>query len=672
VQSADLTPRTFSLRQGLAHFLDWERDAFDVGPDDRVAQLIHLSFDPMLRDIFLPLTRGATLCIPQPEDEADGEHLLAWLQRERITIAHAVPSLARWWLKTAPAHGTSSLRWTLFAGEPLSGALVRQWRAAFAPNGGVANLYGPTETTLAKCAYRVPLDAHDGLLPVGYPLPQTQALVVSRDGMLCGIGEPGEVVLRTPFRAHGYLDSEPFPEHYRTGDVGRYLPDGALELIGRIDDQLKIRGVRIDANEIAAVLLSHPGVSECFVTAREVDGEKRLVAYVVATPVCAHDHDRALLAHAAERLPDFMVPSSIVWLPAMPLTRNGKLDRRALPDPISRTADARIAPRNAAEVALARLWCEVLGIDTVGMRDDFFDLGGHSLSALRLIARIAAELHVKLPAAAVFRHRTIEDLALALRGDLAWSPLVPFRVTGSHPPLFCVHPQGGLALGYLDLARALGDDQPFYGLQAVGMEAGQEPLDSVEAMAALYIDAVAEVAVDGPILLAGYSYGGRIAYEMAQQLRRAGKDIALLALLDSASPATEHAIEEIDDATLLMNMMPELGPVDRDAQLDAVVAHALERGLVPADFDVDALRRFLRVYKNNIAAGARYRLAPYDGRVTLLQTEARTGWEALARRDLDVYDIHATHLTLLQPPAVAAVAERLRERITNITTRSET
>jgi non-ribosomal peptide synthetase component F/thioesterase domain-containing protein len=659
------TPKgVLGSHQGLAHFLAWEGDTFEVGVDDRVSQLIHLSFDPMLRDIFLPLMRGATLCIPEPEEEADGERLLVWLRRERITIAHAVPSLARWWMKTAPSRGTSSLRWTLFAGEPLTGALVQQWRDAFAPNGSVANLYGPTETTLAKCAYRVPLDAPDGLLPVGDPLPQTQALVVARDGALCGIGEPGEVVLRTPFRAHGYITSEgvrdPGEHGYRTGDVGRYLPDGTLELIGRVDDQLKIRGVRIDANEIAAVLLSHPDVSECFVTARELEGEKRLIAYVVFRGPTALD--RSLLAHAGERLPAFMVPSSIVVLPSMPLTRNGKLDRRALPDPAPQI-DIRITPRNATEVVMARLWREVLGIDTVGMRDDFFNLGGHSLSALRLIARIAAELHVKLPVAAVFRHRTIEDLAAALRDSTLWSPLVPFRVAGSRPPLFCVHPQGGLALGYLELARALGEDQPFYGLQAIGMEAGQEPIEHIEAMAALYVDAIAEVIGDGPILLAGYSYGGRIAYEMAQQLRRAGKEIAVLALLDSASPSIEHPIADIDELTLLRNVMPELDEIETDAPLQTVVARARERGLVPADFDVDALQRFLRVYKSNIVAGRRYQLAPYDGRITLLQTEPRPGWDTLALQGIDTYDIHATHLTLLQPPAVHAVAERLRERI---------
>jgi amino acid adenylation domain-containing protein/non-ribosomal peptide synthase protein (TIGR01720 family) len=695
------TPKgVLGSHQGLAHFIDWEARAFDVNANDRVAQLIHLSFDPSLRDIFLPLTQGATLCLPEREDEADGEHLLAWLQRERITLMHAVPSLTRWWLKSMPAgQHAPSLRWTLFAGEPLMGELAQQWRDAVAPNSGVANFYGPTETTLAKCAYRVPANA-TGLQPVGMPLPQTQALVVSRNGKLCGIGEPGEVVLRTPFRSLGYipppssrassegpaswagqkagpsLDARDDGLGYFTGDAGRYLPDGSLEIIGRLDDQLKVRGVRIDPNEIASTLLAHPSVAECHVTACEFDGEKRLVAYVVAT-----ENERALLAFAAERLPESMIPSTIVVVPAMPLTRNGKLDRRALPQPEARNDNTRVPPRDAIELQLANLWKEILGLTDVGVHDDFFTLGGHSLPALRLVARIASELGVKLPAAAVFRHRTIEELAAALRVQTPWSPLVPIRARGSRPPLFCVHPQGGLALGYTDLARTLGDDQPFFGLQSVGMEEGQVPLMSVEAMAASYLDAMREVVPDGPYLLAGYSYGGRVAYEMAQQLTRAGAEVSLLALLDPASATFDPStVSEVDDAALLINLLPPevdldvetLRRLDADEQMRCVVAKGRELGLVRPDFDVDSLRRFLAVYRSNITAGHAYRLAPYRGKITLFQTEeragddARAGWSALAMGGLEIRHVPGTHLTLMESPAVDSLGERLRVCIENL------
>ena len=681
--------------KGLAHFIQWEGDEFDVGPEDRVAQLTHLSFDPMLRDIFLPLTRGGTLCLPEQQDETGGEQVLAWMQRARITILHAVPSLAQWWLTTVPkGQPVPTLRWTLFAGEPLMGELVRRWRAAFSPSGGVANFYGPTETTLAKCMYRVPLNPEPGLQPVGWTLPQTQALVVSPLGKLCGIGEPGEVVIRTPFRSLGYIgpDGEvqwpwkPNPLRaddgvYFSGDAGRYLPCGALEIVGRLDDQVKIRGVRMDPNEVAAVLLGHPHVAECVVMARGPESEKRLVAYVVGT-----EPARALIAYASERLPESMVPSRVVVLPSMPLTRNGKVDRRALRDPAvePQNASGSIAPRDCLELRVARLWEDVLGVAQVGVRDDFFDLGGHSLRALRLVTRIAAEIGVRLPAAVVFRHRTVEELVAAIRTSVPWSPIVPIQARGSQPPLFCVHPQGGLAIGYVALARSLGADQPFYGLQAIGMEEGQEPLDSVQAMAAMYVEAIRQMLPNGPYLLSGYSYGGRVAYEMAQLLRRTGKEVSLLALLDSASPALDDAATtDVDDATLLCNLVPddigmtveELRRLDADERLSRVIAKAHERGLVPTDLDAEGLRRWLRVYKSNIVAGRRHRLEPYPGRITLLQTEERAaiaeqnsgeGWCRLALGGCDVRIVPGTHMTLMQPPAVATLAERLRECLLTI------
>ena len=276
--------------KGLSHFLQWQGDTFGIGPQERVAQLIHLSFDAVLRDIFLPLTRGATLCVPNEQDTLDAQSLMQWLERERISLVHTIPTLAQAWLAQVPADVClRSLRWVFFSGEPLTEILVRQWRVAF-PRSAIVNLYGPTETTLVKCYYVVPPDVLPGIQPAGWPLPQTQALVLAAHSRLCGIGEPGEIVLRTPFRTLGYINApddqrqrfvqNPFREDagdwlYYTGDRGRYRPDGMLEILGRLDEQVKIRGIRIEPSEVTATLAQHPAVHACVVVPRRMHWANR-------------------------------------------------------------------------------------------------------------------------------------------------------------------------------------------------------------------------------------------------------------------------------------------------------------------------------------------------------------------------------------------------------------
>ena len=331
--------------QGLAHFLGWQRAHFAVTPQDRCAQLTSLSFDVVLRDVFLPLVSGATLCLPESSWHA-GDDVLTWLDRERITLLHTGPALVGSWLALEPA-GVSlrRLRCVFFAGEPLTGGLVRRWRDAFPESGEIVNLYGATEATLAQCFYVVPADAPPGVQPVGWPLPDTQALVLTKDRQLCGIGERGEIAMRTRFLTFGYVNApdetrsrfvkNPSRDDdrdllYLTGDEGRYRPDGALEILGRLDDQIKIRGVRVELEEVNVQLLEHPSVkSSCVVSRKNEHGEPSIVAYVVPSDpegVSA----RELRTFVNRRLPSAMVPATFVFLEELPLTPNGKVDRRAL------------------------------------------------------------------------------------------------------------------------------------------------------------------------------------------------------------------------------------------------------------------------------------------------------------------------------------------------------
>ena len=422
------TPRgVVGTHAGLSHFLDWQRQTFGVVPGHRVAQLTGLSFDVVLRDLFLPLTSGATLCLPGSESRFEPARVLEWITEERITQLHAVPSLADLWLTAADGpRNDHVVRQVFFAGEPLPDRLVQRWREVF-PGCEVVNLYGPTETTLAKSCYRVPASEPVGMQPVGSVLPHTQVLVLTPGRKLCGVGEPGEIFIRTPFRTRGYLRKadtaahfivNPFREEpsdivYRTGDRGRYRPDGMLEILGRLDDQIKIRGVRIEPSEIAATLSGCPGVGSSFVMARkDGDTDVFLAAYVV--PGAGDMRDAAAIrTFLSQRLPTAMIPATVVFLDALPLTPNGKVDRAALPVPAVETMvgeDTFVAPRTEVERQIAEVWSEVLGVEQVGIHCNFFDLGGHSIAALRVINRLQGEM-LRVSLRMLFEAPTLVDLA---------------------------------------------------------------------------------------------------------------------------------------------------------------------------------------------------------------------------------------------------------------------
>lgn len=416
------TPKAvLGTHQGLGRFLSWQRETFAINSTDRAAQLTALTFDVVLRDMFLPLVSGGTLCIPDGSVSGDG--VVSWMRSEGITVLHAVPSLAQSWLTSSTNAPVETLRHVFFAGEPLATGFVRLWQRVVAPHAVIVNLYGPTEATLANFSYVVPELLSDVHCPVGHPLPGTQGLVLTGNGQLAGIGEIGEVVIRTPFLTRGYLNApadnaarfraNPYVSQsddrlYYTGDLGRYRPDGALELLGRMDRQIKIRGIRIDPGEIEAALLTIAGVVGAVVVARaDTTARERLIAYVVAAPGVRIAQD-AMRQHLACTLPHFLVPGAIVILDRLPLSPNGKVNHADLPDPGRPPRVAHLAePRTATEMRLACLWADVFRLDQVGIRDNFFDLGGDSLVAAQLAGRANGAFDLAAP----FVHPTIEALA---------------------------------------------------------------------------------------------------------------------------------------------------------------------------------------------------------------------------------------------------------------------
>lgn len=408
--------------QGLAHFLNWQSNTFSIAAGHRFGHFTHLSFDVVLRDIFAPLVSGATLCIPP--DSLNMSKPWEWFRGNGITHIHTVPSLAQVWLSTRTKDPLPDLSVTFFAGEPLSDRLVKTW-GQVAPNSEVINLYGPTETTLAKSWHRIPPTPEKGIQAIGNALPGTQLLILNEDLKQCCPHETGEIFIRTPYRTKGYIDclndrsflQNPYTNEsedliYATGDLGRYREDGLIDILGRADNQIKRFGVRIDLSEIVYAALEHPSVHQAYVTTSG-DQEKELVLH------CATEDkqltERLVFEFLKEQLPISHLPQSVRLMGELPLTASGKIDRNALilfSTVVSDTSSSSyVAPSGNIEERLAKIWGELLGKERIGRDDDFFTLGGHSIMAMQLVANAATTWNVDLSVADIFESSTLKDFA---------------------------------------------------------------------------------------------------------------------------------------------------------------------------------------------------------------------------------------------------------------------
>ncbi|WPZ32674.1 non-ribosomal peptide synthetase [Thalassobaculum sp. OXR-137] len=426
-------------QKGLSHFIHWEVGLFGAGGDTRVSQLAPATFDVSLRDIFFPLLAGGTLCVPDDATRTDSRRLLAWLEASRVTHIHCVPSLFRQLTADlasadAAADRLPDLRHILLAGEPLYGADVQRWQALMGRRIELTNLYGPSETTLAKAFHRIGAAPTEPgrMVPVGLPLPNTSLLVI-KDGELCDEGEIGEVFIKTPFMSKGYLAA---PEEtaaafvqnpltpgtpdtiYRSGDLGRYLAGHVVELLGRRDGQVKIAGTRIELAEVEGAILKHPAVRAAVVAVNPATArDPSLTAYYIAdAPVAAAD----LRRHLDDWLPAAMQPAYLMQLDRFPLNLHGKVDRRALPRPadlLYRDAPY-VAPQGETETRIAAIWGEVLELEKVGATHGFVDLGGDSLKAIRVLSRLYQAFGVEATLPDLFPHGTVRSLAATLNATL--------------------------------------------------------------------------------------------------------------------------------------------------------------------------------------------------------------------------------------------------------------
>jgi amino acid adenylation domain-containing protein len=671
-------PKGVAVEHGaLSRLLAWHRRAFAVGPEDRATRLAGLAFDASVWELWPYLTAGACVHLP-PDDETRTAPaaLQRFLLSERITTTFVPTPVAEALLDLEWPEG-APLRLLLTGGDELR--RIPEHPLPFR----LVNNYGPTEATVVATSGGVGCVPSAARPSIGRPIDGTRVYLVDRGLRPVLRGIPGELCLGGNL-ARGYIGrpdltaerfvpdpfaTAPGERLYRTGDLARWVEGGELRFLGRIDRQVKVRGVRIEPGEIEAALGAHPAVRACAVVPREdTPGERRLVAYVVGERVPAPTE---LRAHLAARLPEPMVPSAFVELDALPLTPNGKLDRDALPAPAaSLSGDGSAAPRDLLEMRLARLWESVLGVARVGIHDDFFALGGHSLLAVTLLARIREELGRDLPLAVLFQSATVERLATLLRDGSApaGGPLVAIRAKGTRPPLICVHPVGGNVLCYLELARQLDPDQPVFGLQHVVPDSGDLAL---EARAALYVEAIRKAWPEGRYRLAGWSLGGVIAYEMARQL--GPEQVELLALLDPSVPGADP-VAAAAGPELFARDLAALSGADafradlRSLGADEALMHLLERAreadLVPPDVDLPRLRELYETFQANLGALASYVPQPYPGSLVLLLPEERPDgqpafdWSALAAH-AEVRRVPGSHYTMLGRPQVCTLVEWL-------------
>ncbi|WP_326696607.1 amino acid adenylation domain-containing protein [Streptomyces sp. NBC_01754] len=638
-------------RGALANLLAALRGVLRLTPRDRMLSVTTAAFDMSVPELYGPLLSGAAVVPAGPRTVRDPVALARRCAETSVTVVHATPSLWQSLAEAAPELLPGLRKFTGAEAMPagLAGRLT-------GPGGDLTNLYGPTETTVWSTAARLhgPVDGQ----PIGTPLANTRAYVLDERLQPVPPGVTGELYLAGAGLAHGYLRrpaptaerftacpwGRPGERMYRTGDLARWTSAGQLEYGGRADQQIKLRGFRIEPGEVEAALVSHPGVARAAVLAREDrPGDRRLVAYVV--PEAGGDVDPAALrAHAGRTLPSYMLPNAIVPLTSLPRTPNGKLDHRALPVPPA--ARAGLAARSHREELLCQLFAEVLGVPRVGVDDNFFDLGGHSLLAATLAGRIRAELGAELGLGLLFEHPTAGGLAARLDGggERGLGVLLPIRTKGSRAPLFCVAPVAGLAWCYTGLLRHLDPERPIYGLQSRLAAPGRPLPGSLAEVAADHLEQIRSVQPTGPYHLLGWSYGGLVAHELAVRLRHEGVPVGLLALLD-ASPVADVG--------------PDV-PVDPVAALHRLLGPETAAGLAP---------ELAGVVANNARLARAHRPGVFDGDIDLFHATAESGtprpraWAEHTTGEVRVHPIACAHDDMTRPEHLRRIGAELGVRL---------
>ena len=676
----------------LVNFLISMQNAPGLTSSDKLLAVTTISFDIAGLELWLPLLTGAEIILADSATAKDGHALLDIIKKERVTVMQATPYTWRIMLEAGWDENTPVK--VICGGEALPQELAQKLLTRAS---SLWNVYGPTETTVWSTIKQ--LTKEDKIISIGRPINNTAIYILDKFAKALAPGVAGEIYIGGDGVAKGYLNrpeltaekfvDDPFSTEagakmYRTGDLGKFLPDGEIECLGRMDAQVKIRGYRIETGEIEFQLAREKDIKEAVVIARPDQlGIDKLVAFVVVDTDYFNGDSAKQAQNWKESLkksvPDYMVPDNFITIPAMPLTPNGKVDRKALAKHgvvITEETNIYVAPRTDVEKLVADIWMEYLGIKKVGVHDNFFELGGHSLIAVKVMGRIEKETGKRLPLAALFECSTIEKLAymLELGGKtITWDSLVPIKPKGNKMPLYMVHGAGLNVLLFNTLAMNMSPDQPVYGLQAKGLNGIDEPLGKIEDIAAYYIAAIMEQNPNGPYALAGYSFGGIIAFEMARQLEALGKEVKMLAMFDTYAYRSPHY-----DPTIIQLYKRGRFFIKR-------LMHALTFSsgfkYTMVERSTNVKRRIIRSYwnlrygKNQTQAGIfgysnkvdvmneyaekHYQLKPYNIAVEVFRAENRTfylddpellGWKPYALKGVNIHSIPGEHNTIFKAP----------------------
>ena len=659
--------------------------------------------------VFPSLMSGGMLHVISHDAAMDAEQFASYARENPIDVLKITPSHLGALLTCSSPKDALPRRWLVTGGEASSWALVDKVRSLSKLRW--INHYGPTETTIGSFTLDLDLEEaevrrHASAAPIGRPISNTRAYLLDGDLNAVADGEIGELYIAGAGVSSGYLRQpektaerflpEPGPlpgaRMYWTGDRVRRLPSGAIEFLGRSDHQVKIRGFRVELGEIDALIKRQPGVHDSLVVARTIREDLQIVGYYVSKTVTSHELRRALAA----RLPEQMVPAHLVRLDALPLTRNGKVDRAALPEPhASPEVIDRAPPTDGLEARIVHIWSEILNVRNIGSNDSFFELGGHSLAAMHMLSTVKRQLGKTVPNHVLFHSPTVASMAAYLRAshdnkDLR--SLVPVQPLGSRPALFLVHGGGGEVFFYRDLARRLGDDQPVYGLQARREDDGSVKTRTVEDMAMYYLTEIRVQQPEGPYYLGGMSFGGKVAFEMAQMLRSVGQEVALVMLFDTWGPGYPRTRDDVGVLRrkaywVYQRLGHHVGSVTllESAKRVPYVREKLHRTWLETRWAFEDLGKELRKKAITLmgkepppnagktisfiaAATAIYEPRFYDGHIVLFRSrdqpldvypDPSLGWAPFVR-DLEVCELPGIHATMTAEPRVRFLVEALQ------------